>query len=317
MIQKQIIPTRNTLQQWKWLNFRRGKGHVKPRLMWQPNELPKKVRQNATAMRYHKMLVSIAWDKFPERVLITSGRKAPIPYWPFAAACLVKLNQGMTYMSQLHEYLTEHPELSWLLGFEQPLPTARHFTRMLRQAPNEVFQFLLDESVRLVQEACPDDTFGETISLDTKHILAWVKQNNPKLSIENRYEAEQSPADPDCRVGCKKKHNRYTPATDAQPASSTEVGEFYWGYASGVVVTKTRLGEVVLAELTQPFNASDVSYFDPLMQQTARRLDKKPRFGTFDAAFDAFMFMNIFTPKVASGRMGLLRCRSPSATNDA
>lgn len=56
-------------------------------------------------------------------------------------------------------------------------------------------------------------------------------------------------------------------------------------------------GEFVLAELTRPFNCSDVSYFFllmplmplmPLMANVERRLGFRLRFGAFDAAFDAF-----------------------------
>jgi hypothetical protein len=47
-------------------------------------------------------------------------------------------------------------------------------------------------------------------------------------------------------------------------------------------------GEFVLAEYTQPFNCSDVSYFFPLMDTTTRRLGFHPRYGAFDAAFDTW-----------------------------
>ena len=47
-------------------------------------------------------------------------------------------------------------------------------------------------------------------------------------------------------------------------------------------------GEFVIAELTQPFDQGDVTYFFPLMHQVEEHLDGKPRFGTFDAAFDAW-----------------------------
>jgi hypothetical protein len=72
------------------------------------------------------------------------------------------------------------------------------------------------------------------------------------------------------------------------PASQNSVGEFYWGYASGVVATKVSgWGEFVLAEYTQAFDASDVSYFQPLMQAAEARLATRPRYGAFDGAFDA------------------------------
>lgn len=53
-------------------------------------------------------------------------------------------------------------------------------------------------------------------------------------------------------------------------------------------------GEFVLAELTQPFDRSDVSYFFPLMAQTERRLGFRPQFGAFDAAFDAWYVYDYF-----------------------
>ncbi len=67
------------------------------------------------------------------------------------------------------------------------------------------------------------------------------------------------------------------------------MGEFYWGDGSGVVVVKVPgWGEFVLAEMTQAFDKADTTYFFPLMNVTEQRLSFRPRFGTFDAAFDAW-----------------------------
>jgi len=47
----------------------------------------------------------------------------------------------------------------------------------------------------------------ECISLNTKHILTWVKENNPKAYVPDRFnKAKQPPGDPDCRLGCKRRH---------------------------------------------------------------------------------------------------------------
>ncbi len=168
--------------------------------------------------------------------------------------------------------------------------------------PNPILQFLLADSVRLVREALAAEGVktGECISLDTKHILAWVKENNPKAYVEDRFDkTKQPPGDPDCKLGCKRRHNRRktgrepppssTPTQNPIPAKDQSVGEFYWGYGSGVVVIKAPgWGEFVLAELTQTFDKGDTTYFFPLMGLTEQRLGGKPRFGTFDAAFDAW-----------------------------
>lgn len=104
-------------------------------------------------------------------------------------------------------------------------------------------------------------------------------------------------------MGCKRRRNQRTappdlpptPAANPLPVQGISGGEYYWGYASGVVATKVSgWGEVVLAEWTQPFDCADVSYFFPLMQDTERRLGFRPRFGAFDAAFDAFYVYEYF-----------------------
>lgn len=270
--------------------------------------LPRFVQDSPTAMRYYRFLSPLRWHLFPERDLQQYRYCPPVPYAPFAAACLVKLEEQIPNVAKLRRYLLEHPALTWLLGFpmvpsrafpwhfdvEASLPTARHLTSMLRTLPNRSLQFLLDETVFCLQAALAPYIrgFGQIISLDTKHILAWVKENNPKTFVKDRYDKYRQPTgDPDCRLGCKRKHNQppSTPTSNPRPATGTPVGDYYWGYASGVIVTKVPgWAEIVLAELTQPFNAPDVSYFFPLMKETERRLGFRPRYATFDKAYDAF-----------------------------
>jgi len=305
-----------------WL--RRNVRIVPPNLrqlsQWPLTRFPRFVRESPVALRYVRLLGPLDWGRFPERTLDSYRYCPPVPYAPFVAACLVKLEAELKHMTDLCDYLCDHPALVWVLGFpriparrfpwgfdvEASLPTARHFTQMLRTLPNPVLQWLLDDTVRLLQvtlhEVAPD--FGQAISLDTKHILAWVAENNPKAYVTDRYAKHKQPTgDPDCRLGCKRKRNQRTtgepdptidtaPATPLHnplPASGRQVGEYVWGYASGVIATKVPdWGEFVLAELTQPFDQSDVSYFFPLLVETERRLGFRPRFGAFDAAFDAF-----------------------------
>lgn len=285
--------------------------------MLQEAQLPRFVQDCPSAMRILELIGPVAWDRFPERDVIRDWGRTTIPYAAFSAACLLKLNEGLVSMDDLRQYLVEHPAFIWLFGFpvvrsskfscgfdpSASLPTQRHLTRMLRTIPNSILQFLLAESVRLIREelASLNVMVGDCISLDTKHILAWVKENNPKAYVPDRFNKHKQPAgDPDCRLGCKRRQNRQiaeppTPTKNAVPANTVAVGEYYWGYGSGVIVVKVpNWGEFVLAEMTQPFDKSDVSYFFPLMQQAEARLGFRPRFGTFDAAFDAFYVYEYF-----------------------
>lgn len=285
-----------------------------------PERLPRSVAEIPVVQRTLELLGPLDWTAFPERNLRRRWCQPAVSYAAFAGAMLVKLNEGLDSMGDLRQYLIEHPGLLPLLGFrvthsrthlcgfdpQASLPTQRHLTRMLREMPNAAFQFLLENSVRLI---CNDlrqvqIVAGECISLDTKHILAFVKENNPKTYVEKRFDKTQQPkGDPDCKLGCKRKHNQRvskteppdTPTSNPLPAETVSVGDYYWGYGSGVVVVKVpHYGEFVLAEMTQPFNQPDLSYFFPLMRNTEQVLGCQPRFGTFDAAFDAWYVYDYF-----------------------
>lgn len=291
--------------------------------------LPDFVRQCPVALRLLRLLGQLEWSAFPEPPLREWDTRQPEPRAHFVAAFLVKLVAERSTMPALRIYLVEHPALVWMLGFRlhpdpstpwgfdagRSLPTHRHFSRVLRELPNEPLQFLLRSSVQLLRRALASEEeaahFGDEISLDTKHILAWVKENNPKAFVKERYNKQRQPkGDPDCKLGCKRRSNERTtgggaeetsptPTTDGLPASqglpALEKGEFYWGYASGIVATKVpHYGEVVLAERTQTFDRGDQTYFHPLMAQTEAALGRKPRFGALDKAFDAFYVYEYF-----------------------
>ena len=300
--------------------------------------LPNCVTTSPTVMRCRALLGPLAWDEFPERNLARWYGQVSIPYATLAAVALVRLNEGLHSTEQLFTFLKEHPGFIWLLGFplhpapnhplgfnaRASLPTARHWNQMLRDLPTTALQFLLSESVRLIRAelAARNAPPLECVSLDTKHILAWVKENNPKAYVSERFnKAKQPRGDPDCRLGCKRRHNQRaaatTPTRKPIAAATRTVGEFYWGYGSGILVTKVPgWGEFVLAEMTQPFDRGDVSYFFPLMQQGEARLGYKPRFGTFDLfrlrneRSMRGMFTPIFTMNL-NPRAVLRSCPSP------
>jgi hypothetical protein len=234
-----------------------------------------------------------------------------VPLAAYIGAYLVRLEQQLPTFGALRRFLSEHPGLIWALGFpatgqggrqhpfdpQQSLPSQAHFTRKMGWLPNDLLQELMDGQVAWLQSRLGPE-LGEMVSFDTKHILAWVKENNPKEYIqEGRFDKERQPAgDPDCKLGCKRRRNQLTPAKEGQPVSEkVSIGEYYWGYASGVVATKVPgIGEFVLAELTQTFDYGDATYFLPLMAQVEQRLGRRPRYGTADAAFDAWYVYDYF-----------------------
>lgn len=295
--------------------------------------LPQFVQESAAAMTYLDLLGPLEWADFPERPTNRAWPGCePAPRAPFVASFLIRLDKGLPSMPKLYAYLVENPALVWLLGFPltpsetyswgfdvaESLPTIQHFSRILRKLDNAQLQFLLNGTIHLLRnelvgvalptgEELTEAGFGHDISVDTKHILAWVVENNPKERMSDRYvKTNQPKGDADCKLGCKERKNQgstqkthdgsdETPAQEGMSGSHIRPGEFYWGYGSGVVATKIDgWAEIVLAEMTQTFDKSDVSYFKPLMGKTEEALGKVPTNGALDAAFDAFYVYEYF-----------------------
>ena len=73
--------------------------------------LPNFVCECPVAMRYLDLLSELPWHGFPERPTDRPWPgPRPAPRAPFAAAYLVKIEQGCRYMSDLRNYLIEHPQ---------------------------------------------------------------------------------------------------------------------------------------------------------------------------------------------------------------
>lgn len=248
--------------------------------------------------RYRRLFTLFDWNLVPPREPFRAWPgPQPHPQTAYIKALLVKLCEGYPYITQLRRFLLEHPLLVLELGFlpvldeSQPygfdvghtIPGDRWLRQQQRTLDHGVLHDLLAATVHALMDAIPG--LGEIIAIDVKHIYAWVKENNPRVSMRDRYCKDQQPTgDPDCRVGVKRSTNQ------EQPDGSSKVKkEYLWGYGTGVVAATTpEYGDVVLGEWTQPFNEGDVTYALPLYIQTVHTLGFFPTHITADAAFDAW-----------------------------
>ena len=224
------------------------------------------------------------------------GRPAH-PERAYLKAFLLRIREGMVYTTQLRRFLLRHPLLVIELGFrlvldptaaygfdvEQTLPCEFWLREKLRHCDPALLQALLQATVRALQDEIPG--LGETVAFDVKHIYGWVKENNERAYVPERYDKTKRLAgDPDCRLGVKRSTNQ------EQEDGSTKVKkELLWGYGTGIAVsTIADYGTVVLADYTQPFNEGDITYFRPLYQHTVVALNQFPTYLTADAAYDAW-----------------------------
>ena len=237
---------------------------------------------------------------------------APHPEKAYVKALLVKQCEKLAYITELRRFLLKHPLLVLELGFrvlsdstqpygfdvERSVPCDRWLRHKLQTLPNVILQALLQETVHELQSEIPG--LGETAVTDTKHIYAWVKENNPREFIKNRYDPERQPsADPDCRLGVKRSSNQ-----DDNNGQVEVQKEYLWGYGSGVMAaTHPKYGDVVLAEYTLPFNEADSTYFAPLYARLVATLGFRPRHLAADAAYDAW---HIYQPYAEVGGLAAI-----------
>jgi hypothetical protein len=219
------------------------------------------------------------------------------PIAAYIKAFLVRINEGIIYTSKLRKFLLEHPLLVIELGFHLDLDyTSRYGFNYKTTIPSEVWlrarlrtldqrllQDLLNATVTDLKEEIPG--LGEVIAYDVKHIYAWVKENNKRVYMKDRYDKNHRPAgDHDCRLGVKKRSNQ-----EQADGTTKEEVESLWGYGTGVVsATVAGYGDVVFAEYTQPFNENDITYYRPLYKRAIKALNSIPLHSTGDAGFDAW-----------------------------
>jgi hypothetical protein len=248
--------------------------------------------------RSRQFFALFAWNVVPEPPLVPSRPgKRPHPETAYIKALLIKLVEGYDSCTTLRRFLLEHPLLVLEVGFRPVLnrslpygfdvaktvPTARWLREKQRTLAQPLLQSLLLATVQDLCEAIPG--LGETVAFDVTHIYAYVKENNPRAYVKERYHKDQQPAgDPDCKLGVKRSTNK-----EQADGSTKEEKEYLWGYGSGVAsATIPGYGDVVVAEYTLPFNDNDISYFVPLYIRTVATLGFFPTHLTADAAFDAW-----------------------------
>ncbi len=245
---------------------------------------------------YRAFFASLDWSLVEQWQNQRSARGRPAhPESAYLKAFLVRIREGLIYTSQLRCFLLKHPLLLIELGFhleldplapygfdaQKTVPCASWLREKLRTFDHALLQALLHATVAALQQEIPG--LGEVVAFDVKHIYAWVRENNPRESIRDRFCKERQPkGDPDCRVGVKRSTNQEQP-----DGSKKEIKEYLWSYGSGVAAaTDPVYGDVVVAENTLPFNEADVTSYRPLFQRTVVALNQFPTHVTADAAFD-------------------------------
>jgi len=254
------------------------------------------VEHDPLVQDYRTFFALLDWSPVEQWQAQRSSRGRPAhPESAYLKAFLLRIREGMSYTSQLRRFLVKHPLLVIELGFrlhldptqpygfdvEKTVPSASWLREQLHRFDDDLLQTLLQTTVAALQHEIPG--FGETVAFDVKHIYAWVRENNPRVYVQGKFDVTyRCKGDPDCRLGVKKSSNQEQP-----DGSKKEKKESLFGYGSGVAAcTDPVYGDAVLGEYTLPFNEADVTYFRPLESRTVEATKQLPIHITADAAFD-------------------------------
>jgi hypothetical protein len=243
--------------------------------------------------RYAALFAPIDWAAI-DGATRKQSLPGPVPHPPraYIGALVVKIHESLPSIPRLRQFLIEHPGLVLALGFRpRPDPTQPLGFDVERTVPGErwlrhqqqwidqaLVERVLTQTVHVLRHHVPD--LGVTVAIDTTHIYAYVRENNPKESIRHRFAKGRQPrGDRDCRLGVKARINQ----TQRRGRKT-----YLFGYGCGLAAAPFPGGEVVLATYTQPFNRQDITYFAPVYDQVTATLGTPPTNLTADAAFDAW-----------------------------
>ena len=181
--------------------------------------------------QYRSFFSHFEWSLVDDWQALRSGPGRPAhPESAYLKAFLIRQNEGFLYTSQLRRFLLRHPLLVIELGFhlvldpnaaygfniQKTLPCRYWLTEKLQRLDQELLQALLQATVVALQQEIPG--LGEVMAFDVKHIYGWVKENNPRVYVKERYDKDQVlSGDPDCKLGVKRSSNRQTADTLTEP----------------------------------------------------------------------------------------------------
>ena len=246
------------------------------------------VEHDPLVLHYRKIFHTLNFSLLPEAKTGPKGNSPEV----YAKAFLVMIEEGIKSSEKLRHFLVRHPALVVFLGFQlkgishdlpfgfhiqETVPSARHLRRKLQEFQNSHLKLLLYDTIIKLQKLQLLDGIA---AMDTKEILAYVKENNPKQYVKDRYKKDNIPCgDKTCALGAK-------PSSNKDP-NGKKKPRYFWGYKSGAIFSQTQYGLACLSECTRPASKPDVKFFFPLIRPLASSGIGIKAF-LADAAFDAW-----------------------------
>jgi len=222
-----------------------------------------------------------------------TGRR-PFCRQAICRALVYKNLKAIKTLSELTFELSTNLGIGYVLGFDKQPPSRHRFEEFLHKTPNQLLQQIRKAQIKTLINL--GLVSGEYLSIDSTPVIAWVKQNNPKMFVEGKFDKTKFPqGDPDARLGFmamkrKPKHSkeRQLEIFDTSSDKDKTVKEviFFWGYRNHVIFDA--MSELPVFEKTFPANVSDCTVTIPAFKELRKYFKlKNPKGVLADAAHDS------------------------------
>jgi len=204
------------------------------------------------------------------------GGRYPIPKDSLLRALIYKNLRGLNSLSALANDLVSNPSISIRCGFDiqRPLPSVERFSKFLETTSNDLLQLI---RLGLIHKLIDTGQIkGRYLSLDSCPIPAFVKENNLRTNVKDRFlKSKLIKGDPDAGLGViihYLHHNK-------------KQVQYFWGYRNHVVSDTE--SELPVWEMTRPANVHESNLFIPMFNLIKGNFSFKIAGVIGDSAFDS------------------------------
>jgi len=236
---------------------------------------------------YESIFEHLDLSKIKEQ-LPKTGRR-PFSREALCRALVYKNLKGIKTLSELSFELSSNLGIAYILGFDKRIPSRHRFEEFLHKIPNQLLQEVRNTQLKTLTKL--DVVSGKYLSIDSTAIVAWVKQNNPKIFVEGKFDKTKFPqGDPDARLGVMATSNKAKYLKERQleffkaSGKNTRKITYFWGYRNHVIFDS--LSELPVFEKTLPANISECTVTVQAFKELRNNLKYRPRGVLADAAHD-------------------------------
>lgn len=220
------------------------------------------------------------------------GRR-PFSRQAICRALVYKNLKAIKTLSELAFELFTNLGIAYILGFDKQPPSRHRFEEFLHKIPNQLLQQIRRQQIETLVEL--GIISGKYLSIDSTPVIAWVKQNNPKVFVEGKFDKTKLPqGDPDARLGFMsvQKLTKYSKEQQLEffnPSNRKKKDEkriiCFWGYRNHVIFDS--LSELPVFEVTKAANVFDSKVTVPAFKALKEHFKLKPKGILGDAAHDS------------------------------